>query len=344
MTIPVGNSEPILHKLYRVDAREVWKHEAHEFTPWLLDHIGELNQAIGFEIELSGKEEPVGTFAVDLFGRDVQTGQPAIIENQLEDSDHRHLGQLVTYASGLKAGLIVWVAPRFRPEHQEALKWLNEISAESVSFFGIELEILEINGHRAPNFKLVAEPNAWQKSSAKLSQGIGPGSGAVTQRMAAYQSFFQDLLNDLKTRAPGITNAGKTQAQSWFQFAAGRAGAYFAWAFTQDSRFKAELTFDTLDDAFNRLMVHWLWSLRDSFTLESDVRSGLELDVSETRRSQRLACYAPWSVSIESTPDDLARTRAWAVPAMIQLATALRPLVRETPSPTEPEDGQAQFE
>ncbi len=135
-----------LNHLSRIDARDVWKHEAAEFTPWLLEHIDELNEAAGLEIELSGREERVGHFAVDLFGRDVQTGHPAIIENQLDITDHQHLGQLLTYAAGLKAGTIIWIAPKFREEHREALAWLNEISPPDVSFFGVELEVLEIGG------------------------------------------------------------------------------------------------------------------------------------------------------------------------------------------------------
>src|SRR6266571_3686751 len=84
-----------LGRLQRIDARQVWKAEAFDFTPWLYDHIDELNEAIGFEIELSGREERVGPFAVDLYGRDVQTGHPAIIENQLEQTNHDHLGKLL---------------------------------------------------------------------------------------------------------------------------------------------------------------------------------------------------------------------------------------------------------
>src|SRR5947199_10407100 len=141
-----------LGRLVRRDARTVWAHEAHQFTPWLQAHIDQLNEAIGFEIELSGREERVGPFAVDLYGKEVQTGHPAIIENQLEPTDHGHLGQLLTYAAGLKAGIVVWIAPQFRDEHRQALNWLNEISPESVNFFAVELEILEINDQRAATF------------------------------------------------------------------------------------------------------------------------------------------------------------------------------------------------
>ena len=129
MTSGISSSQ--LGRLRRIDAREVWKHEANDFTPWLKEHIDQLNEAIGFEIELSGREEPVGEFAVDLYGTEVQTRRPAIIENQLTRTDHDHLGKLMTYAAGLKAGVAVWISPQFRDEHREALTWLNEIQRSS---------------------------------------------------------------------------------------------------------------------------------------------------------------------------------------------------------------------
>src|SRR5215210_5881387 len=187
-----------LGRLVRRDARTVWAHEAHQFTPWLQQHIDQLSEASGFEIELSGREERVGPFAVDLYGKEVQTGHPAIIENQLEPTDHGHLGQLLTYAAGLKAGIIIWIAPKFRDEHRAALSWLNEISPQDVSFFGIEIEILEINGHQAPNFKAVVQPNDWLGSrSIVASRNQG---GVTSQRNLAYQAFYAKMLEALKAR------------------------------------------------------------------------------------------------------------------------------------------------
>jgi hypothetical protein len=213
----------------------VWSHEAQHFTPWLEQHIDQLNEAIGFEIELIGREQRVGPFAVDLYGREVQTGHSVIIENQLGPTDHLHLGQLLTYAAGLKAGVVIWIAPKFRDEHREALAWLNEISPEDVNFFGIELEILEINGQRAANFKTVAQPNTWQKALSTVGRG---GSADVSELMLAYQAYFADLLEALKAASSGITAASKTQPDSWFSFAAGKSGVNFSLAFvSREHRF-----------------------------------------------------------------------------------------------------------
>src|SRR5207244_5355335 len=117
-----------------------------------------------------------------------------------------HLGQTLTYAAGLKAGVIVWIARRFRDEHKEALLWLNEISPETVNFFGVELEILEIHGQFAPNFKLVAEPNSWQKAGTSTRR---VGSPTLSERSLRYQSYFAELLEELRASSPGITTASK---------------------------------------------------------------------------------------------------------------------------------------
>ena len=126
-----------LGKLKRIDPRSVWPREDHDFTPWLRDHIELLSEAVGLELDLVETESPVGSFAVDLYAKDLNTGGWVIIENQLEQTDHSHLGQLMTYAAGKEAGAVIWISPRFRDEHRQALDWMNEITGDTVSFFGI---------------------------------------------------------------------------------------------------------------------------------------------------------------------------------------------------------------
>src|SRR5215208_5413548 len=158
-------SPAALGRLDRIDARKVWKHEALDFTPWLLEHADLLGDALGVDIELSEREVGVGDFSVDLVGRVSGTEQTVIVENQLAPTDHSHLGQLLTYAAGLEAAYIVWVTTEFRDEHRRALDWLNEVTREGISFFGLELELLQIvdaggsASPPAPHFKLVAQPN-----------------------------------------------------------------------------------------------------------------------------------------------------------------------------------------
>jgi len=312
-----------LGRIRKIDARGVWKHEALQFTPWLQDHIDELNEAIGFEIELAAREQGVGPFAVDLYGKDVQTGHPAIIENQLEPTDHAHLGQTITYGAGLRAGVIVWIAPRFRDEHREALTWLNEISSEEVNFLGVEVEVLEVNGQYAPNFKLVVQPNTWQKSTAIARRA---GGAKASQRMLAYQAYFADVLETVKERVPGITTASKTQPQSWFQFSSGVSGMNFTWSFTRGNRFRVALDIDTGSHERNKLIFDSLKTNQQEIERELDCT--LTWEWVEKRRY--VSVFADWAhrVSIESSPSELEGLKSWAVETMNRFVQAFRPRLK----------------
>lgn len=321
MVQPLGAAD--LGRLVRRDAREVWAHEAHEFTPWLLQHIDQLNEAIGFEIELVAREERVGPFAVDLYGKEVQTGHPAIVENQLEPSDHSHLGQLLTYAAGLKAGVIVWVTPKFRDEHRAALSWLNEISPQDVSFFGIEIEVLEINGQRAPNFKAVVQPNNWGARSVPLDVSSGT---AASDRRLAFQTFHADVLDALKERSPGITGASRTQPESWFNFASGKSGVAFGWVFAPQSRFRAEVYIDTGDRERNLAIFEALQQQRED--IERGVGVPLDWQALEGRRATRIAAYAPFPATIQASQQELNQLKEWVIATTLEMVSAFRPRLK----------------
>src|SRR5215467_859785 len=135
---------PELGKLELVDPRFVWKNEAHDFTPWLLANGDLLAEALGIDLELEASEHAVGGFSLDLVGHDITNDAVLIVENQLEGTDHSHLGQVLTYAAGTAASTIVWIATAFREEHRQALDWLNENTGEETHFFGIELRVARI--------------------------------------------------------------------------------------------------------------------------------------------------------------------------------------------------------
>jgi len=125
-----------LGTIEQVDLREVWPHEAQDFTPWLAENLDKLGEALGLDLELHESEAPVGPFFLDVLAHDRGNDRPVIIENQLGSTNHGHLGQLLTYAAGYDAGVIVWLTGDFQDEHRAALDWLNQRTGEDTAFFG----------------------------------------------------------------------------------------------------------------------------------------------------------------------------------------------------------------
>ena len=310
---------PVLGRLSRIDARAVWAHEAHGFTPWLRQNIALLGEALGLEVEVES-EVAVGAFAVDLAGKELATGRPLIIENQLTATDHGHLGQLLTYAAGLDAAVVVWIAPKFRDEHRQAIDWLNLHTDDKLDFFGIELELLRINDSLpAPHFKVVAQPNQWTETVKKAAAG-----GPASELAARYQRFLEAALEAFKARRPGVTSASRVGAQNWFSFSAGRTGFVFSWAFAQGKKFRTELYIDTGDHNANKAAFDKLAGMAEQLT------STLGLPISwerlDDRRASRLAVYYPGAVG--AVPDEDTALVSWAVQSMAKMNDLFRPLVK----------------
>lgn len=162
--MPSSTTVAHLGALETVEVRKVWISESRDFTPWLLENPDRLAEALGIELELEYAEHAVGPFKLDLKGRDLTNDAVLMVENQLESTDHNHLGQVLTYAAGTGASTVVWIATAFREEHRQALDWLNEQTGQETHFFGIEIQAVRIGDSLpAPLFKLVAQPNDWQK-------------------------------------------------------------------------------------------------------------------------------------------------------------------------------------
>ena len=209
-----------LGKLQRVELREVWQHEAQHFTPWLAEpgNLAVLSQELSLDLELVGLEVSVGPYAADIVCKDTLNGTHVLIENQLEKTDHSHLGQILTYAAGLEARTVVWVAARFTDEHRAAIDWLNEITHEEWQFFALEIELWRIGTSApAPNFKVVCRPNDW--SRAVRDEAAKAESSSPTQALQLrFWSAFRDYRAEKGQRSP------KPSPQSWQSFSVGRTG------------------------------------------------------------------------------------------------------------------------
>src|SRR3954452_4044087 len=158
-----------LGRLQTLDARAVWNHEATDFTPWLAEpeNLKLLAEALHLgELEVEATEQQVGRFSADIVARE-EGENLVLIENQLEPTDHRHLGQVLTYLAGLEGdATVVWIATKVLEEHRAAIDWLNSNTSDRFDFFGLEIEVLQIEGcmPAAPRFNVVAKPNDWSRA------------------------------------------------------------------------------------------------------------------------------------------------------------------------------------
>ncbi len=215
-------SNKSLGRLQRVDLRAVWSREAAEFTPWLAqeENLRLLADTIGLELDLDLTEKNVGPFRADIVCKDTISDSWVLIENQLERTDHSHLGQLLTYAAGLDAVTIVWIAERFTDEHRAALDWLNEVTDEHINFFGLEVELWQIGDSAvAPKLNIVCQPNDWTKYVAVTRQATGGESSELSQVKLEFWTKFREYL---ESRSSGLKSQ-KPSVHYWTDFAIGRS-------------------------------------------------------------------------------------------------------------------------
>ncbi|MCY4524658.1 MAG: DUF4268 domain-containing protein [Halobacteriovoraceae bacterium] len=220
------SKDKLLGKLMPVDLRDYWEDEAQDFTPWLAEeeNLGLLGETIGTGLELVGCEMSVGSFKIDILAKDSDSDKYVVIENQLEKTNHNHLGQLLTYASGYEAGIVIWIAKNIGEEHRKALDWLNEKTKEEVSFFGIEIELWQIEKSRpAPKFSLVSQPNDWAKN---VSSGSSKNKEYSDTKLLQ-QEFWLGLIDYMKEKKTFL-NMRKARPQHWYNIAVGRSHFHIA--------------------------------------------------------------------------------------------------------------------
>ena len=218
-------SLPSLGSLKKVDVRHIWQTEAQHFTPWLAQNLDILAETLDMELEIEAQEKNVGPFRADILCRDTLDKSWVLIENQLERTDHLHLGQLLTYASGLKAVTIIWVSTHFTEEHRSALDWLNNITDDQFKFFGLEVELWQIGDSPvAPKFNIVSKPNDWSRSVGQAARQIE--TGTLTDIKAAQLEFWTQLAEKLKENSH--IRPQKPMPQHWSVFRIGRSGFHMS--------------------------------------------------------------------------------------------------------------------
>jgi hypothetical protein len=312
-----------LGRLERVELRSIWLSEGSDFTPWLArkENLDVLGETLGIDLELEAQERPVGPFRADILCKDIGTDRWVLIENQLERTDHVHLGQLLTYASGLEAVTIVWIAARFTEEHRSTLDWLNRITDESFRFFGLEVELWRIgDSPAAPKFNIVSKPNDWSQSVAQAARAIDEAELSETRVMQrAYWTAFDTVL--AASLGP-VSGGKKAQPQSWMAYPIGRSSVTVNAVMVRTKKqVRAELY---LSGAKAKAFFHLLAAQKD----EIDRELGFALDWEElpTGQDSRI------SISLDDVdPEneaDWTRQHEWLAKHLNAMHRVLAPRVR----------------
>lgn len=278
---------PKLGRLLTLKAQEVWGNEPKVFTPWLSENLDLLAEAIGFEeLELKDTEVAAGDFRIDILAED-ERGVPVVIENQFGPTDHRHLGQLISYvASQSGKAAVVWVAERIKEDHRAAIDWLNSSTTDDYSFFAVEVEALKIgDSDPAPYFNVVAKPNVWARSVSAVVRESATEEAAERHRLrmkywASFAEFLRQTGSTFKIRRPNKDH--------WFSFAIGRGGVVISATISVEryNRIGVELYFhrDPLKLAFNQLHA-------EKDDIEREFGEPLEWQELPGKKASRIACY-----------------------------------------------------
>ncbi len=311
-----------LGKLGNVDLREVWQDEAKNFTGWLAEHLELLGEELGLDLDLQGVEVPVGSFKLDILAREPGTNPQVVIENQLEDTDHDHLGKLLTYASGYDSQIVVWIARKFRDEHRDSLDWLNRRTGKDTAFFGVVVELLKIDDSLpAPHFDIVSAPNDWSKST-----NSGNKDAVASEKMERYRAFFQPLLDTLREEHK-FTRARKAQLQSWYSFSIGVGGFSCGASFANDNRARIDLYIDqgNVSREENKRRFDVLKEQKSS--IESELTESLSWERLETKKASRIAAYRDGS--IDDSDDILEEVRDWMIDRLLAFKKVFGPRIEE---------------
>ena len=234
------------------DLRSIWPHEALNFTPWVAENVDLLADAVGLDITVDETESSVGDFNVDIYASETGTDRKIIIENQLEDTDHDHLGKLITYASGKGADVVIWVVKHACEEHKAAVEWLNNHTDDKIGFFLCEIKLFQIGDSQiAPAFTVVERPNDWTKEIRKTASA----NSTQQQRLEYWQAFNDYAFSDANFSR--IFNKRKPTTDHWMDFSIGSSACHIAVSQIQKRKaVDVELYINDDKELFKSLFAH----------------------------------------------------------------------------------------
>lgn len=240
-----------LGKLRKADLRQIWANEERDFSSWLAEpsNLALLGEELGIEIALVEKEAGVGKFSVDILAEEEGTGKKIVIENQLENTNHDHLGKIITYAAGHDASIVIWIFKDIREEHRQAIDWLNDNTDETISFFAVKVEAWQIDESApAPKFHIISRPNEWAKTVRKSTGSDDLGKAALKQLnfWTNLKSFANEKGVIMFSQTPG--------AQHWYNISIGSSEAHIGLTVnTRDDVFGCELYIDNNKELYKYL-------------------------------------------------------------------------------------------
>jgi Domain of unknown function (DUF4268) len=294
--------------VHNVPLRDLWAGEAIHFTPWLAQHLDVLGKKLGMDLELESTEGAAGDFSVDIIARDLSTNKFVVIENQFGSTDHRHLGQVITYASALGAGVVVWIAETIRPEHKSAMDFLNQNLRESLGLFAVEASVIRIDNSK-PAFLLTVVSMPTEPAVA-----VREVAADATETQEKYRAFFQTLIDELRDEHR-FTNARAGQPQNWYTFSSENSRVFkYSTSFAQGGRVRVELYIDTGDKTYNEQLFDCLESKRAA--IETAFGGPLTWERLDARRACRIAIYRDGDIEADS--DTLADIRKWTISNLLR--------------------------
>ncbi len=277
-----------LGKLERVDLRTIWAKENTNFTTWLAEeeNLALLGETIGMSLALEKTEQEVGSFSADILCKDTHTDSWVVIENQLEKTDHKHLGQVLTYGAGLDAFTMVWVAARFIGEHRAALDWLNRITGENFRFFGLEVEAWKIDDSRpAPKFNIISQPNKWSKSFSRDAQKIS--DKVLNENEILQLNYWQDLEKYLRDEGSKL-NPQSPRPRSWQRLTIGVSGVVIDSVMnTNENKIRVELNIHHSD--YSEAYFNLLFEEKEA--IENEIGFALEWRELQDKKSSKITIY-----------------------------------------------------
>jgi hypothetical protein len=307
----------MIGKLQRVPLRDVWKHEALDFTKWLQDNIDVLNEVIDLDLSNPESEQSAGAFSVDLVAED-ESGNPVIIENQLEKSNHDHLGKILTYLVAMAAKTAIWIVADPRPEHVSAITWLNESS--SANFYLLKMEAIKIGDSTpAPLLTVIVGPS-------EEGKGVGKTKQEIAERYIIRERFWTQLLDMSKQKTKLHANISPTQ-HNWLGTSAGKRGLGFNYALRKNEA-QVELYIDRGKerDEENKAIFEKLFNHKEE--IEKSFGNRLEWERLEGKR----ACRIRKRIKVggyRNEEEKWPQIHEAMVNDMIRLEEALRPYIKK---------------